>query len=57
MECPRCGLQVGNMQVHPEETCERQQAINRKNKGEVCPYCNGLNGQHKDGCPRKKPAA
>lgn len=52
MRCERCGAHVGNMQVHSEMVCMRQQEINRRNLGHACPYC-GSKGSHKDGCPDK----
>jgi predicted nucleic acid-binding Zn ribbon protein len=30
MECPRCGRNIGNMQVHFQAECQKQQETNRK---------------------------
>jgi hypothetical protein len=53
MECPKCGMNVGNAQVHPEAQCQKQQEVNRVNLGTPCPWCGGL-ANHKQGCPRRR---
>lgn len=53
MECSECGMKLGSLQVHPEHQCQEQQAINRRNRGDICPFCSGIGNNHKDGCPRK----
>jgi hypothetical protein len=53
MECPKCGQRLGSHQVHPEAQCDKQQEVNRKNRGECCRWCGYTDGSHKPGCPRE----
>lgn len=53
MECLKCGLTIGSHQVHFPDQCDKQQEINRINKGESCVWCGGR-FNHKENCPRNK---
>lgn len=48
------GLTAWYAKIHPGTDCVLQQEVNRKNRGESCPWCgvDFMTG-HKDGCPRK----
>lgn len=53
MECPKCGMNLADLQVHPEKQCRKQQEINRVNRNSACTWCGTTGKSHKAGCPRK----
>lgn len=63
MRCFICGSRVGDMEVHDEYICERQQKKNENNliaNGAIrsmCPWC-GLKTGHENDCPNydRKPS-
>jgi hypothetical protein len=46
-------MDLGNMEVHPEVQCQKQQEVNRVNLGAPCTWCGGL-ANHKQGCPKRR---
>lgn len=59
MRCPICYTRVGNMQVHDEHVCEKQQKVNEENRmrngviPSYCPWCGKQCGSHEISCPNK----
>lgn len=59
MRCFICGIKLGNMQVHPEEECERQQKTNESNLvkngviSSFCCWCGGRKTNHEQSCPNR----